>query len=208
MAADEIAQDWGEVVEVARLIEQLFAGEPITLGDDESPTQTNCRGKPPNRARANFVACQISFLVSTPSLQSTLVHIANQCGSLTLLAYLHAVYNHIERTLQNAYDSVTATKHHLTLLENLYRNPPDNLRAAYARGLTLPHVSPPRRFEDVGEGDSRAGPSLRDTPGPENVGKVAPRRINVLRMVRSTIGSLGWGKSGGYPGKGKAVLVE
>jgi hypothetical protein len=50
MAADEIAQDWGEVVEVARLIEQLFAGEPITLGDDESPTQTNCRGTPPQIA--------------------------------------------------------------------------------------------------------------------------------------------------------------
>src|SRR5271154_980829 len=61
MAADEIAQDWGEVVEVARLIKQLFAGEAITIGDDESSTQTNCRGPRPQNTPVDLVACQISF---------------------------------------------------------------------------------------------------------------------------------------------------
>jgi len=46
MVADGIASEWEEISSVARMINQLLAGEEITIGDGELSAQTMCQGPP------------------------------------------------------------------------------------------------------------------------------------------------------------------
>jgi len=48
MVADRVASDWEEVVTVARMTNQLLAGEQITVGDGELSARTMCKGTPQN----------------------------------------------------------------------------------------------------------------------------------------------------------------